>query len=147
VIAQVAAASGAHVILHDREEAFVERGLQSIGKNLDRAVEKGRMTQEHRGHILARIAPSTRIADWDVAIAIAAATEHGIPIVTTQQVPQTLLDAGFRPAAADAVTADYADAQLNSLKTAMLAFAFLALLSFWFTRRLPGRPEEASVST
>ena len=75
-IAQVAAACGAHVILHDREESFVERGLESIRKNLDRGVEKGRMTQEHRGHILARIVPSTRIADWDVSIAIEAATEH-----------------------------------------------------------------------
>jgi hypothetical protein len=47
---------------------------------------------------------------------------------------------------ADAVTADYADAQLNALKTAMLAVALLAVLSFWFTRRLPGRPREPAVS-
>jgi len=26
----------------------------------------------------------------------------------------------------------------------MLAVAFLAVLSFWYTRRLPGRPKEAS---
>ncbi|MFN2529381.1 MAG: 3-hydroxybutyryl-CoA dehydrogenase [Candidatus Baltobacteraceae bacterium] len=75
-IAQVAAASGAQVILHDRDGAFVERGLEVIRKNLDRGVEKGRMTQEQSGHILARIVPSTQIADWDVAIAIEAATEH-----------------------------------------------------------------------
>ncbi|MBV8364377.1 MAG: 3-hydroxybutyryl-CoA dehydrogenase, partial [Candidatus Eremiobacteraeota bacterium] len=41
-IAQVAAASGADVILHDREERFVQRGLEGIGRNLDRGVEKGR---------------------------------------------------------------------------------------------------------
>jgi len=75
-IAQIAAASGADVILHDREERFVERGLAAIGKNLDRGVEKGRMTPEQRGHMLARIVPSTRMADWDVEIAIEAATEH-----------------------------------------------------------------------
>ncbi|MDP9018803.1 MAG: 3-hydroxyacyl-CoA dehydrogenase NAD-binding domain-containing protein [Candidatus Eremiobacteraeota bacterium] len=75
-IAQVAAASGAHVLLHDREERFVQRGLDGIGKNLDRGVEKGRLTSEQRGHILARITPSTTIAGWDVAIAIEAATEH-----------------------------------------------------------------------
>ena len=78
---------------------------------------------------------------------IAAATERGIPIVTTEQAHKALLDAGLSQADANAVTADYADAQLNALKTAMLAVAFLALLSFWFTRRLPGRPAEAAVST
>ena len=75
-IAQVAAASGAHVILHDREDAFIERGLAGIGKNLDRGIEKGRLTQEQRGHILSRITPSARMADWDVDIAIEAATEN-----------------------------------------------------------------------
>jgi hypothetical protein len=80
----------------------------------------------------------------DVKTQIAAATEDGIPIVTTEQAHQTLLDAGVSPAEADAVTADYGDAQLNALKTSMLAVAFLAVLSFWFTRRLPGRPKEAT---
>lgn len=75
-IAQVAAAAGADVILHDREESFVQRGLEVIRKNLDRGVEKGRLSAEHRGHVLSKIAPSTKIADWDVAIAIEAATEH-----------------------------------------------------------------------
>src|SRR6266480_3616864 len=82
----------------------------------------------------------------DVKTQISAATEKGIPIVTTEQAHQTLLDAGLSQADADAVTADYADAQLNALKTAMLAVAFLALLSFWFTRRLPGRRAEAAAS-
>jgi MFS family permease len=76
----------------------------------------------------------------DVKTQIAAATEEGIPIVTTEQAHQALLDAGLSPADADAVTADYGDAQLNALKTSMLTVAFLAALSFWFTRRLPGRP-------
>jgi MFS family permease len=82
---------------------------------------------------------------------IAAATENGIPIVTTEQAHQTLLDAGATEAQAAAITADYADAQLQALKRSMLAVAILALLSVWFTRRLPGRritgealPEPAS---
>jgi MFS family permease len=79
----------------------------------------------------------------DVKAQVAAATEEGIAIVTTEQAHQALLDAGLAPAEADAVTADYGDAQLDALKTSMLAVAFLAVLSFWFTRRLPGRPENA----
>ncbi|TML48669.1 MAG: MFS transporter [Actinobacteria bacterium] len=75
----------------------------------------------------------------DVKTQIAAATENGIQIVTTEQAHQALLDAGATPAEADAVTADYGDAQLEALKTAMLAVALLAVVAFWFTRRLPGR--------
>ena len=77
----------------------------------------------------------------DVKTQISAATEDGIPIVTTEQAHQGLLDAGLKPAEADAVTADYANAQLDALQTSMLAVAFLAVLSFWFTRRLPGKPK------
>jgi hypothetical protein len=75
----------------------------------------------------------------DVKTQIAAATEEGIPIVTTEQANEALRDAGLTPAEADAVTADYSDAQLDALKTSMLAVALLAVISFWFTRRLPAR--------
>ena len=80
----------------------------------------------------------------NVKTQVAAATDEGIPIVTTEQAHQALLDAGLKPAEADAVTEDYGNAELDALKTSMLAVAFLAVLSFWFTRRLPGRPEEAA---
>jgi MFS family permease len=70
---------------------------------------------------------------------IASATENGIPIITTEQAHQAMIDAGATPAQADAITADYGNAQLDALKTSMLAVAFLAVISFWFTRRLPGR--------
>ncbi len=75
---------------------------------------------------------------------IAAATETGIPIVTTDQAYQSLRDGGLSPADATAVTNDYADAQLDALKTSMLAVALLAVLSLWLTRRLPGKPVQAA---
>ncbi len=71
---------------------------------------------------------------------IAAATEQGIEIVSTEQVHAVALDAGLTATEADAVTKDYSDAQLKALKTAMLAVAFLAFLAIIFTRRLPDRP-------
>ena len=71
---------------------------------------------------------------------ITAATEQGIEIVTTEQAHAAAIAAGLSPAEADAATADYADAQLDALKEAMLAVALLALLSLLFTRRLPGKP-------
>jgi hypothetical protein len=83
----------------------------------------------------------------DVKTQIASATEDGIPIITTKQAHQALLDAGLKPAEADAVTADYGNAQLDALKTSMLAVAFLAVLSFWFTRRLPGRRRQSRLAS
>jgi MFS family permease len=75
----------------------------------------------------------------DVKAQISKATEAGIPIVTTDQANKALRDAGLTAADATTVTDDYATAQLNALKTSMLTVAFLAVLSLWFTRRLPGK--------
>jgi EmrB/QacA subfamily drug resistance transporter len=88
---------------------------------------------------------STRVAEnpalsEPVRAEITAATEQGIEIVTTEQAYAAAISAGLTPAEAEAVTADYADAQLEALKKAMLAVALLALLSILFTRRLPRKP-------
>ena len=74
------------------------------------------------------------------------ATEQGIEIVTTEQAHAAAVSAGLTPAEADAVTADYADAQLEALKKAMLAVALLAFLSFMFTRNLPARRLSVSLT-
>ncbi|MDA8353208.1 MAG: 3-hydroxyacyl-CoA dehydrogenase NAD-binding domain-containing protein, partial [Firmicutes bacterium] len=42
-IAQVAAQSGFQVCLMDLDEAYVQKGLKGVTKNLARQVEKGRM--------------------------------------------------------------------------------------------------------
>ena len=90
----------------------------------------------------ARIAENPALSE-PVRAEIAAATEQGIEIVTTEQAHAAAVSAGLTPSEADAVTADYADAQLDALKKAMLAVALLALLSLAFTRRLPGKPSDA----
>nr|MDQ2664231.1 3-hydroxyacyl-CoA dehydrogenase NAD-binding domain-containing protein [Candidatus Eremiobacteraeota bacterium] len=75
-IAQIAAMAGNDVLLIDRDEALVQRGIIGIGKQLARGVQKGRMTEEQRALILERIVPKMDIADLDVQIAIEAATEN-----------------------------------------------------------------------
>src|SRR6185436_20303442 len=89
-----------------------------------------------------RIAENPALSE-QVRTEIAAATEQGIEIVTTEQANAAVTSAGLSATEADAVTADYADAQLDALKKSMLAVALLALLSIMFTRRLPGRPSAA----
>lgn len=76
-IAQVAAQAGLEVILNDIKPEFLERGLGVIAKNLSRDVEKGRKTEEEKAAILARIKPTTNMADGhDAQLAIEAATEN-----------------------------------------------------------------------
>ncbi|WP_211230004.1 3-hydroxybutyryl-CoA dehydrogenase [Desulfovirgula thermocuniculi] len=77
-IAQVAAAvAGCEVILNDIKEEFVSRSLANIEKNLRREVEKGRLTEEQKREALARITPSTSLADArDVDLVIEAAVEN-----------------------------------------------------------------------
>ncbi len=75
-IAQVAAAAGDEVTLFDRDLALVERGLATMRKNLDRSIEKARITVADRDATLARIVPATMWAQFDVDVAIEAATEN-----------------------------------------------------------------------
>ncbi|HEY1428891.1 MAG TPA: 3-hydroxybutyryl-CoA dehydrogenase [Candidatus Tumulicola sp.] len=74
-IAQVAAASGHHVLLNDRSPEYIERGLTGIEKNLHRSVEKQRITAGQCDEILERITPTQSIDSFDVDLAIEAATE------------------------------------------------------------------------
>jgi EmrB/QacA subfamily drug resistance transporter len=66
--------------------------------------------------------------------------QTGIPIVPVDDIEQAAVDEGIAPNQAKALADDYGDAQLDGLKRAIGAIAVIALLSLWFTRRLPGRP-------
>ncbi len=59
-IAQVAARSGFNVVLHDLEQRFLERALQTISKNLDREVAKGTINGEDKTAALSRIVPAAK---------------------------------------------------------------------------------------
>jgi 3-hydroxybutyryl-CoA dehydrogenase len=61
-IAHVFARSGYKVILRDVEQRFLDRGLETIGKNLDREIEKGRLAQAEKATALARFEPVTDMA-------------------------------------------------------------------------------------
>ncbi|MGH9702903.1 MAG: 3-hydroxybutyryl-CoA dehydrogenase [Candidatus Acidiferrales bacterium] len=57
-IAHVFARSGYKVILRDVEQRFLDRALETIGKNLDREVKKGKIAEADKSATLARIQPS-----------------------------------------------------------------------------------------
>ena len=76
-IAQVCAQAGYQVVLNDLKTEFVERGLGVIQKNLTRNVVKGRLTEEQKQEILARLTPSTNVNDASSAdLIIEAAVEN-----------------------------------------------------------------------
>ena len=62
-IAQVAARAGFSVVMRDVSEEFLQRGMTTIGKSLQRDVEKDRLTQDEKTAILGRIKPTTSIDD------------------------------------------------------------------------------------
>jgi 3-hydroxybutyryl-CoA dehydrogenase len=67
-IAQVAAYSGGlNVIMNDIADQFVDRGLETISKNLDRLVAKEKITADTKAEILSRIKKSTNIEDMKYA--------------------------------------------------------------------------------
>ncbi len=75
-IAHVFARSGYSVVLCDVEQRFLERGIATITKNLERELSKNKITAEDKASALKRIEPVTdrsKLADCDFIVE--AATE------------------------------------------------------------------------
>ena len=58
-IAHVFARAGYKVFLRDVEQRFLDRALDTISKNLDREIKKGKLPENEKGSVLARIVPVT----------------------------------------------------------------------------------------
>ena len=76
-IAQVCAAAGYQVFLHDLKPEYIERGRNGINKHLSRQVEKGRLSPEQKQTVMERITPSATLNDAaEVDLVIEAAVEN-----------------------------------------------------------------------
>ncbi len=76
-IVQTFAQFGYEVIMRDIEESFVQKGMLTIIRNLEKSVQKGKITLEEKEEILARITPTTDInLVKDVDLVIEAAIEN-----------------------------------------------------------------------
>ena len=70
-IAHVFARSGFDVVLVDVQQSFLDRGLETIRKNLEREVAKAKITAEARDAAIARITPTVdrmRLATCDFIV-------------------------------------------------------------------------------
>jgi 3-hydroxybutyryl-CoA dehydrogenase len=74
-IAHVFARAGYSVILRDLEQRFLERGLESVAKNLDREIKKGKLAETERAAVLSRISLATEMS----AIATAQFVVEAVP--------------------------------------------------------------------
>ena len=76
-IAQVAAYSGLRVVMTDIADSFVQKGLGTISKNLDRMVEKGKIPSQKRDEVVGRIKGTIQVQDMaEVDFVVEAATEN-----------------------------------------------------------------------
>jgi 3-hydroxybutyryl-CoA dehydrogenase len=74
-IAHVFARAGYNVILRDVEQRFLDRGMETIAKNVDREVKKGKLTEAEKPVVLGRLKPITDFA----AIAAADFVVEAVP--------------------------------------------------------------------
>jgi len=76
-IAQVAATAGYAVVMRDVDSEALARGVQSIERNLAKAIQLGKITEQQRDEILQRIRGATRFEEIrGVDLVIEAAPEN-----------------------------------------------------------------------
>jgi len=76
-IAQVAAHSGLQVVMSDIADSFVQKGLGTISKNLDRMVEKGKISSQNKNEIMGKIKGTIQLKDMTNAdFVVEAAVEN-----------------------------------------------------------------------
>jgi 3-hydroxybutyryl-CoA dehydrogenase len=76
-VAQVAAQAGVTVLLNDISEDFVAHGLESVGRNLDRMIQRGRFKPDERDRIMRRIDTTAKLEDLkDTDFVIEAVVEN-----------------------------------------------------------------------
>jgi 3-hydroxybutyryl-CoA dehydrogenase len=76
-IAQVAAHSGFRVVMSDIADSLVQKGLDTISKNLGRIVEKGKIPSQKRDEIMGRIKGTIQVKDMgEVDFVVEAAIEN-----------------------------------------------------------------------
>ena len=76
-IAQVAAHSGLQVVMSDIADSFVQKGLGAISKNLDRMVEKGKISSQNKNEIMGKIKGTIQLKDMTNAdFVVEAAVEN-----------------------------------------------------------------------
>ena len=79
-IAEVALNSGIHVLMRDVNQEAVEKGRKRIEADLEKRVQKGRMTSDEKETILKRLSTTTRLEELKNCDFIVEAAVENIPL-------------------------------------------------------------------
>ena len=118
------------------EAGGLQGTAQNLGSSLGTAIIGAVLLASLATGFNDRIANNPNVPE-EARQTIARTTQEGIDIVPVAVVEQAATDAGLSEVEAQAIADDYGDAQLEALRLALGAVALAALLSLWFTRRLP----------
>ena len=96
-IAQTCAAAGFDVVLMEVAQAPLDRGMASIGKSLDKFVEKQKLSQADRDATFGRITPTTDVKDLKDCDLVIEAIVENVEIKTNlfQQLDEMLAPEGI----------------------------------------------------
>jgi len=81
-IAQVFARAGYNVIMRDVAEEFIERGLRTIDKSLQRDVDKERLNEDEKRAIIGRVKTTTDLGAMSEAFAVIEAVTEDLKVKT-----------------------------------------------------------------
>lgn len=119
------------------EAGGLQGTAQNLGASLGTALIGAVLIASMSNALIDKVEKNPAVPD-DVAAEVAKLAQKNIPIVPVSTIEKSALDQGLPPEQASALASDYGEAQLQGLKKAIGAVALFALLSLWFTRRLPG---------
>ena len=109
---------------------------QQLGSSLGVALLGAIVLSGLTSSFVSNISSDERISS-SVSDQVGVAVGSGIDFVSADQIGTAAQEAGLDEPTTQALVDDYESAQLQALKTGLLAAAFLALLSLPFTRQLP----------
>ena len=111
---------------------------QQLGSSLGVALIGAIVIAGLTSSFLATIEEDPRISD-EVSQQVGVAIDGSIDFVSSEQVAEAVLASGVDEETGVAIVEDYESAQLQALKTGLLAAAAIALLGLMTTRALPSR--------
>jgi EmrB/QacA subfamily drug resistance transporter len=109
---------------------------QQLGSSLGVALIGAIVLSGLTSSFINNVVDDTRISS-EVSEQVGVAVGGGIDFVSLDEIRSAATAAGLDEATSEAIVDDYAQAQLQSLKTGLLSAALLALLALAFTRDLP----------